>query len=1058
MPAEVERAYNELPEQISFNYHVKPILSDKCFACHGPDMDNQKAGLRLDEAEGAYALLKSGNHAIVPRKPSNSEVFKRIFSKDEELIMPPPEFNVPLTDVEIATLTKWIEQGAEYSPHWSFIKPEIAALPKIKSSEWIKNTIDVFVADKLEKSNLKPSQKAQKEILIRRASFSLTGLPPTYQDIKDFVADTSEKSYENLITNLLQSPAYGERMAANWMDVARYADSDGYLDDKHRDFSPWRDWVINSFNTNMSYEEFVTKQLAGDLLPNADTESVLATAFNRLHKKNSEAGIIFEEYRTEYVADRTATVSKAFLGLTVECARCHDHKYDAISQKDHYKMFGFFNSTNEMGTAVYGPDQTPGPSLLLTSKEEGKLIAYMENLIEEKEVQIDNSKRINEASFRNWFTDRGNVQKDVIAELDKGLMDYYAFDNLSKGVKGDFEDKNKVTKLRSAFIKDPVIKAGSKNNGIFINDFTRIRFSEKTGWFDQTDPFSIEVSLYPNEVYEEASVFYHCENLRLGLKGYSLFLENNHLRFTMAFSWPTNAIEVISENPIAEKEWTDIGVTYDGSGDANGIRLYANGIEIPTKININHLYKSILFERNIHTYGFEGFGLGNRDKLKAFKGGGVDELRIFDKELSGLEILMRHNPSKFEHIIDNPDTPENKELLTDFYVKTKSIQTIDAKKDLKGLRKKLTDEINAIPEIMVLGDLPKPRKTYILDRGAYDAHGEEVNPGVPEAVMPFNDELPKNRLGLSKWLFDKNNPLTARVYVNRIWQMHFGEGIVTTSDDFGNQGSLPSHPELLDWLAVTFMDSGWDIKELHKTIMLSATYQQSSKITPELAMVDPKNVLLARGPSFRLPAEMIRDNALAISGLLFENQGGASVYPYQPNGLWSELSNKHWRYKYEVASDDNLYRRSLYTIWKRSSPPPSMTIFDVADRSFCSVKRRQTSTPLQALVLLNDPQFLEASRVMAENIIFEYPDGLADQLKHAFLLGIGRFPDTKELNILERFYNDEISRFSETEEDALKYISIGSSVVRTGSNPVQTAALATVINGIMNTTDSFTIR
>lgn len=911
----------------------------------------------------------------------------------------------------------------------------------------------------MEQNELSPSKRATKETLIRRLSFSLTGLPPTLEHIENFSNDSSDNAYENLIDTFLESSDYGERMAADWMDVARYADSDGSLDDKHRDFSPWRDWVINAFNQNMPYDEFTTKQLAGDLIPNANTESVLATAFNRLHKKNSEAGIVFEEYRTEYVADRTATVAKAFLGLSVECARCHDHKYDPISQKDHYKMSGFFNSTNEFGSAVYGPYQTPGPSLLLTDDEQSKLIAYLNKNIRTDEEKISEIKDKEKGAFESWLQNKNTLHNAFKKTSKKGLLAHYPFDTFSsKKDDKKYVSPNKGSDKRPVMVNEPDVKEGVKNKGVFINEFTNIKLPNKVGLFDHTDPFSIAISLFPPKVYEETNVFHHCENLRVGLKGYSMFLENNHLKFIIAFSWPTNAIEVVSKQPIQKNEWSNISISYDGSGKASGIKIYNNGKQVTVKINADNLYKSLSFKKNIHTYGFSGFGLGNRGKMKAFKDGGIDELKIYNRYLTPLEVLYNYNVSALKDVLKKSDTPENKALLAEYYNENFNPKIRKVKEHIKRQRKELATALDSIPEIMVLGDLPEPRPTYLLERGAYDAYGEEVQPGVPEAVLPFNDSLPKNRLGLTKWLFDKENPLTARVYVNRIWQMHFGKGIVKSSEDFGNQGSLPTHPKLLDWLAVRFMESGWDIKKLHKMILMSATYQQSSKITPKLLEIDTENRLLARGPNFRLPAEMIRDNALALSGLLSKKTGGHSVYPYQPKGLWNELSKKKWRYKYKLEKGENLYRKSIYTIWKRTSPPPSMTIFDVSDRTVCSVKRRQTSTPLQALVLLNDPQFLEASRVMAENIINTHKNDSTKQLKQAFKLGIGRNPDTKELHILQEFYKDEVHRFTNTKEDAKRYLSIGKSKLKEDADLIKTAALATVINGIMNTTDSYTLR
>ncbi|MGC6432394.1 MAG: DUF1553 domain-containing protein [Jejuia sp.] len=1051
-------AYHKLPDEVDFNYHVKPILSDKCFACHGPDMDNQKAGLRLDVAEDAYAILESGLKAISPKNLKESEVFHRIFSEDAQTLMPPPEFKVTLNNEEKAIITKWIEQGAQYKPHWSFIKPEQTELPKVKNDDWINNTIDYFVANKLEASGLSPSKKASKETLVRRLSFTLTGLPPSLQQIEEFVNDTSETAYENLVDELLASPAYGERMAADWMDVARYADSDGYLDDKHRDFSPYRDWVIDAFNKNMSYKDFASHQLAGDLFPNATIETILPTAFNRLHKKNSEAGIVYEEFRAEYVADRTATVSKAFLGLTVECARCHDHKYDPISQKDHYKLSAFFNSTNEMGTAVYGPDQTPGPSLLLTTEEQEQIKTYLERDIETTNKNLITLKNKGNKEFVSWL-DQSNtaLSKNISKSIKSSLAAHYPLNTFIKKKGGLFETPA-TTPAKKAVVKSPEIKTRGNGKALFLNDYTNLNLPRDIAWFDHTDPFSVNLSVYPDRIYEDAMVFNHCEGDRLGLKGYSLHLENNHLKFIIAFSWPTNAIQVKSKLPLSEKEWANVTIAYDGSGKAEGIQLYKNGKAIEVDIEIDNLYKSIIFKSDIHTYGFRGFIVGRTEGMRSFVDGGIDDIKIFNRALTNLEVQFLKDKQVFQRIIENKTVEENRHKLEEFYFANLHQPIQKEKEKLRSLKKELTAHVDSIPEIMVLGDLLEPRKTFVLDRGQYDSPTEEVFPGVPDAILPFNDTLPKNRLGLVNWLFDDNNPLTARVFVNRIWQMHFGKGIVATSDDFGNQGSLPSHPELLGWLAVDFMESGWDIKALHKKIVMSATYQQSSKADKNLLEIDSENVLLARGPNFRLPAEMIRDNALAISGLMSPKIGGSSVYPYQPKGLWDELSNKKWRYKYLQESGEGLYRRSLYTIWKRTSPPPSMTIFDVGDRGVCAVKRRQTSTPLQALVLLNDPQFIEAGRVLATKLIDEHQNDTLQQLQHAFKLSTGRTPEHKELELLQNFYKEELNRFLQSEEEALAYLNIGDAPVNENIDTAKTAALATVINGIMNTTDAYTLR
>ncbi|MCF0074096.1 DUF1553 domain-containing protein [Dyadobacter sp. CY261] len=1057
-PAELELAMKELSGELDFNYDVKPILSDKCFACHGPDAKKQKGGLRLDTEKGAYAALKKakGRHAIVPGDLAASEVYARLISQDPEVKMPPPASNLTLTVKEIAVLTRWIEQGAEYKPHWSFIKPEKAEVPEPKIAGWVKNPIDHFVLERFDKEKLEPSGEANREDLIRRASFDLTGLPPTLAEIDAFIADKSTHAYEKLIDRLLKSPAYGERMASEWMDISRYADSDGYLDDKHRDFSPWRDWVIGAFNRNMPYDRFITMQLAGDLLPEKTKESILATAYNRLHKKSSEAGIVFEEYRVEYNADRVQTVGQGILGLSVQCARCHDHKYDPISQEAYYKMFGLFNSTNETGSPVYGPDQTPGPALLLTSNENEALLKFFDRKITGLNNQLSNAKTESETDFKKWLNTGILTEKLVEKQISKGMVAYYPFDKASTGADKKTTTPNALNHSQPAQCNELILKPGVKGNAYFVSDYNSIKLGHNIGWHERTEPFSVELWIKPNTIYPDAGIFYHCEDLRVGYKGYSLRLADNKLQFIIAHSYPQNSIQVSTVAAVPKQQWTQVTVTYDGSSKATGAKIYVNGELAKVAVDYDNLYKSILYENDIHTYGFQGFMLGQRNLLIPFKDGGIDELKIYNKELTALEALYNYHVDKANQVLRTPRSPANTSLIRDFYLANYNTLIRTLKDSLRYSMDGQNQLISSIPELMVMGDLPQPRPTYLLTRGAYNARGKKVTPGAIEAVMPFEGKYPPNRLGLARWVSNKNNPLTARVFVNRIWQMHFGNGIVRSSADFGNQGDLPTHPQLLDWLSVDFMDSGWDIKRLHKLIMLSATYRQTSKATPELLEKDPANMLLARGARFRFTAEMIRDNSLAISGLLVNKIGGKSVYPYQPAGLWDELSDKVWRYKYAQEPGEGLYRRSLYTIWKRTSPPPSMLIFDAPERGECVARRRSTSTPLQALVMLNDPQYVEAARALAERVLHECDGNRAGHTDLAFRLITGRAPDKTEKKILSEFYTDELKRFRSRPAKALEYLRTGERQWDPTLKPEEIAALATVSNAIMNTDEGYT--
>lgn len=1051
-PQVIVEAEEFLPEIVDFNFHVRPILSDKCFACHGPDMANQKADLRLDTEEGAFgALGENGDRtAFMPGNLKKSQAYLRMISDEPEFIMPPPESRLNLTAKEIATIAKWIEQGAEYKPHWAFIPPELKKIPVVANKSNVKQPIDNFILSKLEREGLTLSEPATKETLIRRASFNLTGLPPTLEEIDDFLNDDSMNAYESVIDQLLSSKAYGERMATNWMDVARFADSDGYINDKHRDFSSWRDWIIKAFNENMPYDKFVTWQIAGDLIPGSNQESILATAFNRLNKRTSEGGIEYEEFRVEYVADRTHTLGKAFLGLSIECARCHDHKFDPISQKDYYKLFAFFNSTFEIGTSVYGQDQTPGPGLLLSTEEEQETIDYLRKTIEEQEQKIAEYK-INTPGFDQWVSKTRLTSEVLNDQIEKDLIAYYPFDKfISKG-KSKSESLNREDSSKPAVLSQPIIKPGQHGNALIVSDYNSVRLGKDVGWYERTDQFSVQLWVYPDTLYKEAVIFWHSESKRVGLKGYSLTLKNNKLEFIMAHSWPQNAIQITTERPLQIREWSQVTVTYDGSSKADGINIYVNGQKQKSNKDLDNLYKGILYVKNHHTYGFGGLMLGSRDKFTgAFKDGGIDEVKVFGRNLTPLEVLFTYDRNSALSLQNK--TEEGEDLLRDYYTAHFNKEKNKIENKLKQTRDKENELLNSIQEIMVMGDLPKPLPTYVLKRGAFNAHGERVEPGAPESILEFDEALPKNRLGLTKWLFDNKNPLTSRVYVNRVWQMHFGKGIVRTSEDFGNQGSLPSHPELLDWLAVYFQDSDWDIKGLHKTILMSATYMQSSAISKKLAQIDPENILLARGPRFRLPAEMIRDNALSISGLLVDNIGGQSVYPYQPTGTWPTTNSY---YEYTQEKGEGLYRRSLYTFWKRLAPPPSMMIFDMADRGVCTVRRRTTSTPLQALVLLNDPQFIEAARVLAEQLVRNEEDS-SKRLITAFRKVTGRLPDDKELSFLDEFYRDELNNFHRHKEDALAFLSNGEHKWNKNLNPSEIAALGVVVNSIMNTDEGFT--
>ena len=1048
LPEPIHIATKNIPDQISYNFHVRPILSENCFSCHGPDEAKRKSGIRLDIPQEAYRTSPStGQRPIVADKIHRSELVHRILTADQELLMPPPESKLTLSDREKAILLRWIEQGAPYEKHWAFQKPEKPELPEVKQKAWPKNEIDFFILHRMEQVGFTPSPPAQPEQLIRRLSFDLTGLPPTLPIVDQYLTHPDE--YAKWVNQFLEKPAYGERMAAYWMEVARYADSDGYLDDKHRDFSPYRDWVIKAFNENMSYEQFVTWQLAGDLLDQPTQEQILATAFNRLHKKNSEAGIVLEEYRTEYVADRTNTFGKAFLGMTMECARCHSHKYDPISQEDYYSLFAFFNSTDEIGHAVYGPDITPAPALLLTDQEVQLQLNAIQTALKKEEQQLAEA-------VKKYAPQSSSISpSEVLEDLKPALKAYYPFDTILIDKNGKHSSPNLVHEQTPAKVQEPLQVKGISGSALLNSDYSTTHLGEKVAWFERTQAFSVDCWIKPERVYEEASIFLHAEDWRLGNKGYGLFLFDNQLRFFMAHAYPQNAIEVQTIDRLSPNGWTQVTITYDGSSKAEGISIFINGQRAQTETRVNNLYKGITYTPNIHTYGFHGFQLGKRDGVKPMDGGAIDELRIFDKELSALEVhTLHHIPNTLNTVFTSTQSTSTDQLISSHHQQQYE-QEQYTHFNIQAHRDSLNQLMNRIPEIMVMGDLPTPRSTFVLERGAYDAPSQEVFPATPNSILAFAKSFPSNRLGLAQWLFHKDNPLTARVIVNQIWQLHFGEGLVRTPEDFGNQGALPTHPALLDWLAVWFRESGWNIKALHQLIVNSATYQQSSKWTEEHLKKDPENIYLSRMNRFRLPAEMIRDNALSISGLLAQKIGGSSVYPYQPEGLWDEISNKSWRYPYLQEDGEGLYRRSLYTIWKRTAAPPAMLIFDANDRTICRVKRKTTNTPLQALVLLNDPHYVESARVLSEKIMNQNLS-ITKQLHLAARYTIGRTLNAQELDKMTQLYNKQVNYFKADSNKLKDFLNVGYQRVKEDTPKLECAALAIVINTLMNTDEGST--
>ncbi len=1106
-----------VPDEIDFNWHVRPVLSDNCFRCHGPDAKARKAGLRLDLPDTAYGELPEspGKHAIVPGNPDKSELIKRITAMNPDDRMPPLETHKKLTDDQIELLRAWIDRGAKYKPHWAFIPPEKSRVPKSEFNDRAANEIDRFVFARLQREGLKPSVEAGREALINRVSLTLTGLPPTLAEVDAFVADKSPNAYEKVVDRLLASPAYGERMTSYWMDLARWAETDGFLDDHHdRLLWPWRDWVINAFNNNMPFDQFGTAQLAGDLTPSHTKDQLIATAFLRVGKRTTENGAIDEEYRIESVVDRTDTVGNTFLGLTVGCARCHDHKYDPISHKDYYSFSGFFNSADEPG--VYAPGFSAiqaGPTLPWMDQETEAKVAQAQATVKKQAAAFDAVEREvrSEAAVtaKHLASQSSQLDKLIQASLDDAMVAYYPFEKTAPIADQDLRKlirprniaprelvtldpiksfkrqtaglnltgpkrtgppppvapqnyarnlmvytPNAVSKTPAAVLQAPILKEGAKGKALFFDETNKGFLGMNVGWYDRTDPFSYDLWFYAASKYQDiVPIINHQDEQNSGAAGYGLVIDKGHLNVYLTHSRPANMISITAKDELPLKKWTHIALTYDGSSRASGLKLFINGEQVAVDIDRDHLTRSMLPMG--YSSAFDpcvGLAFGSRFRVKSPVGSGLDEIRVFNRELTPLEV-------NYLHAGKDAANTANAALATaveNFLVATNE-KVSASRLQLTATRQNENRLVTLVPQMLAMGDLPTPRKTYRLDRGLYSERREELPVQGLNQIFAWSSSLPHNRTGLAQWIFDPKNPLTARVFVNRIWQMHFGSGLVETSENFGAQGSIPSHPELLDWLAVRFVESGWDIKQLHKLIVMSATYCQSSDASDELIQRDPNNQLLARGVRQRMPAEMVRDNALAAAGLLVKKLGGPSVYPYQPEGVWDPLITF---YEYPAATDvpaDEHHRRSLYSFVKRNAPHPGMQNFDFADRSVSTARRRVSNTPLQALELMNDPQFVEAYRVLADHAQKSGADP-AVQLKTIFRLARRELPTPEQLELMRKYYEQQVSRFDADLPAAAALLKSGVMPVDPAADIAHLAALTNVTALVMNTPDANSIR
>jgi hypothetical protein len=1046
-----------------------------------------KIRLRLDSETAALADLGQGRHAVVPGNPAQSELVRRITAEDELTRMPPVYSDRTLAKPEIDLLTEWIRQGAQWQKHWSFIPPSRPDLPSVTNKAWPRNPIDYFVLARLEKEGLQPAPEAERPTLIRRLSLDLTGLPPTPAEVDAFLNDESPKAYEKVVDRLLGSPRYGERMAFRWLDAARYADTNGYQIDGERAMWRWRDWVIEAFNRNLAFDQFIIEQLAGDLLPNATLDQKIATAFNRNHRTNSEDGIVPEEYAVEYVVDRVDTTSTVFMGLTMGCARCHNHKYDPFTQQEFYRLYAYFNNIPE-GGRVSNFGNAP-PWIFAPDREQQQKLRLLEGAIAQKERQLGGlvtgsvaqqrrwEKSLSATPNLQWFPPdhllvRHALDESAALELNEPMEkprpvenDPVTEPNRSADSVQNKNPKRVETGFRSGtprFVPAPTGQGVEFDGGIFFDAGKAADFDYRDRLHDFKDRFSISAWIYPESENSGAVVTRMRDNAEAKengvpkVKGYGVFFINGKVHFNLVNVWADDSFRVETENKLPAGQWHHVLATFDSLQPQEKVQIFVNGKQQRLKINQGRLFRQFADSgANLR------IGAGGAPDLR-FKGI-IDEVRVYEVLPDDEMIAILACADSLERIAAIP--PEQRtegqrlKILNAFLEKAAPVPTQGLWQELRQLKEQIRILEATFPTVMVMQEIPEPRPAHVLKRGAYDAPAEKVERGVPAALSPMPEDFPNNRLGFARWLVSPDHPLTSRVTVNRFWQMLFGTGLVKTVEDFGAQGEPPSHPELLDWLATEFMNpttarrnaqsNGWNIKSLLRTIVMSATYCQSSRLTPQLQQRDPENRLLARGPRLRLPAEMIRDHALFVSGLLVEKLGGESVRPYQPEGLYKDMVFSNMT-TYNQERGEGLWRRSLYTFWKRTIMPPAMGVFDASARESCTVREPRTNTPLQALNLMNDVTYVEAARLLAERILNEGGATPESRITWAFRLVTSRRPDESERRTLVGGLNAQLDYFRRHPQEATRLLSVGEKRSDGKLNAAELAAYSVTASLLLN--------
>lgn len=1017
---------------IEYNRDIRPILVDNCFACHGADSAARKADLRLDQRDAAIEM-----GAITPGDAAASSLIERIDSHDPEMVMPPPATKKQLKPEQKELLKKWISGGAEYQAHWSFIPPVRPAPPEVQDKAWVKNPIDNFVLAKLESMGLKPAPEADRRTLARRLSLDITGLPPEPALVETFVSDKSPNAYEKLVDKLLESKHWGEHRGRHWLDVARYADTHGIHFDNYREIWTYRDWVIKAFNENKPFDHFTIEQLAGDLLPNRTLDQQIASGFNRCNITTNEGGAIAEEYLVLYTRERTETVAQTWLGLTAGCAVCHDHKFDPLSQREFYEMAAFFNNTTQ--GAMDGNIPSTPPIMQVPREEDRERWNAIDAEIAQAKQQVEARKQQARGEFDAWLASA--KVDDLAKSIPTENLHFTAA--LSEG-------QGKATKVQIAGQDREVTlseKAAWKpgNSGQAIETTGAAFELSDVGDFERDQPFSCSawIKLNPNDT--AGAIAARMDNGN-AYRGWDFWVQQRRVGMHIINKWSDDALKVVAQPQVEGNKWTHVAVTYDGSSKAAGVKVYYNGQLQKTNVEADKLQNSI-------KTGVP-FKLGQRHTSEPLAGLTVQDFRIYKKALTAAEVEALGKSSRFAALLAKPvdqRTPAEQDELYNWWLGTNDKPYQEATAHVA----KLENEKNAIKTrgsiAYVMQEKNDPAMAFILNRGEYDQRKDQVQPKTPAILPPMPDDLPRNRLGYAQWLLRADHPLTARVTVNRFWQEVFGDGIVRTSGDFGITGELPVNQPLLDWMAVEFRENGWDVKKFFKLIFTSAAYRQAAEMTPEKLLKDRENRFLSRGPRYRMDAEMVRDYALAASGILVPKLGGPSVKPYQPDGVWEAVAmiGSNTR-DYKRDSGENLYRRSMYTFWKRSAPPASMEILNAPNRETCTVRRERTNTPLQALVTLNDPQMVEAARFLAQRAMKEGGDNDAGRIEFIAKRLLARSLRADEAPIVVDSLHALRAYYVEHAEDAQKLITVGESKSDASLNASELAAWTMLINELLN--------